>query len=403
MLLFGALVLEVIWTLLIPTLTHRDPVNSKRVRALLIRSGPIYPQIDQPPRAPESKPSFWKLIKKFSPMRRDFGHQPKTPLDRLLDAVPGLTKLTTLDVDLPFSSGDPFHAMKIKVLEAGWPFFSATLTTLSLDVPLEEIHVVMPSQSIILRLESFSIVFSNSNPTSEPNELIRRKLLPFLISLGPTLRSLKLSARGPANVDMSSILADLPHMPYLRSLDISHPFLNLALTSLVGHHLFLEAHQSQLQHLNFDFVAQSSSFDITDEFFNQEWYRVLLPALQFLTFRLSGFTVSCEATAIPYLQRQIHTLKSLDVHPLSFSYDQMASILTGPQAAGYQLSALRMLDVQIKCFSPYLLSLIADRISNLHSLKLVVLVVGPDKHPKDLGSSKVPEVSRPSFYLCARK
>jgi hypothetical protein len=191
-------------------------------------------------------------------------------------------------------------------------------------------------------------------------------------------------------------------MPYLRNLDISHPFLSLERTRLTGHHLFLEAHQSQLQYLSFDFVAQSSSLEITDEFFNQEWYRVLLPALQSLSFRLSGFTVSCEA-AIPYLQRQIPTLKFLEVHQLCFSYDQIASVITGPKAEGCQLRALRTLNVQIQCFSPYLLTLVADRLPNLQSLKLLVMTIGPDKQPKDLGSSKIPEVSPPSFHLSAAK
>jgi len=115
---------------------------------------------------------------------------------------------------------------------------------------------------------------------------------------------------------------------YLRNLDISHPFLSLESTSLVGHHLFLEAHQSQLQHLTFDFVAQSSgsgSLNITDEFFNHEWCHVLLPELQFLSFHLSSFTVSFEAAAITYFQRQIPNLESLEIHQLCFSYNQLAT------------------------------------------------------------------------------
>jgi len=370
----------------------------------MIRGGPIYPQKHEPHRALESRPSFWKLIRrKLSRRRRvDVLPEPKTALDRLLDAVPGLTTLTTLDVDLPHSSNDPFHAMKIKVLEAGWPVFSTNLMSLSLNVPLEEIHLVVPSHNTLLRLESFSIVLYNfHSPMSELDEVIRRTLFPFLINLCPTLRSLKLDAR--KNVDISSILADLPHMPYLRNLDISHPFLSLELTSLVGHHLFLKAHQSQLQYLTLNFVAQSSPLNVTDEFFNQEWCRVLLPDLQFLSFGLSGFSVSCEAAAIPYFQRQTPNLKSLEVHPLWFSYDQMASIITGPKAAGYQLKALRTLDVQIRCFSPDLLSLLADRIPHLRSLKLVVMAIGPDKQHDIIGISLVPEVSRPAFYLLPGK
>ena len=79
----------------------------------------------------------------------------------------------------------------------------------------------------------------------------------------------------------------------------------------------------------------------------------------------------------------------------------MASIITGPKAAGYQLKALRTLDVQIRCFSPDFLSLLADRIPHLRSLKLVVMAIGPDhdkQQPEHLGSSLVPAVSRPSFY-----
>jgi hypothetical protein len=323
-------------------------------------------------------------------------------LDRLLDNVPGLTKLTKMDIYLQHNSKDPFHAMKIKVLEAGWLVFSANLTALSLNVPLEELPLVVPSHNTLLQLESFSIVLYNFNFTSEPNEVISRALLPFLIKLGPTLRSLKLAAR--ENVDISSILANLPHMFYLRNLDISHPFLSLELTSLVGHQLFLEAHQSQLQHLSLDFFrVQSSPLNITADFFNQEWCHVVLPELQCLSFHLCGFTVSCEAAAITYLQRQIPSLKSLKVHPLWFSYDQMTSIITGPKSTGYQLKALRTLDVQIRCFSPNILSLLADRIPHLRSLKLAVAVIGPDEQPEHLGSSRVPEVSQPSSHPLPEK
>jgi hypothetical protein len=373
---------------------------------LLIRSGPIYPQSqdvklptapqkDKLPRASRSRPPYLKLRRIFSRTSHvEVGHElkPKTDLDRLLDAVPGLTELTTLDVELSHSSKDPFHAMKTKVLEAGWPVFAANVTTLSLNVPLEEIHLFVPSHKL-LRLESFSIDINSFLSTSEPNEVIRSTLLPFLINLGPTLRLLKLCARAP-NVDMSSILANLPHMPYLRNLDISHPFLSLELTSLVGHRLFLEAHQSQLQHLSVDFVEQSSSLNITGEIFNQEWCRVLLPALQFLFFRFSGFTASSsEAAAVPYFQRQIPTLKSLVVHPLCFSYSQMASIFTGLKAGGCKPIALRTLDMEIQCLSPDLLSLLANGIPQLRSLKLAVIVIGPDRQPSLPERDQVPEVS----------
>ena len=119
--------------------THCNPCNPGNYRARA--------QKDESPGALGSRPSFWKLIKNFSRMRRDGRHKPKTDLDRLLDAVQGLTNLTTLDIYLPHNFSDPFHAMKIKVLEAGWPVFSANLTTSSLDVPLEEVHLGLPSHN----------------------------------------------------------------------------------------------------------------------------------------------------------------------------------------------------------------------------------------------------------------
>jgi len=138
-------------------------------------------------------------------------------------------------------------------------------------------------------------------------------------------------------------------------------------------------------------------------FFNQEWCRVLLPELQFLSFRFSRVTVPCEAAVIPYLQRQIWTLRSLEVHTFFFSFDQVASIITGHRDGGHQLVALRTLDMDIQCFSPDLLNLLADRIPQFRPLKQTVIVIGPDKQPDPPGRGRVPEASLPSVCPCPRK
>jgi hypothetical protein len=329
--------------------------------------------------------------------RRVVGHEPRTVLDKLLNAASGLTTLTTLDICLPCSLDDhPFYWTKLDVIKAGWPIFAANLTNLHLDVPLEEIHIVLLSHIRLLRLEKFFIIL-RVFPTSEPNELIRKSLLPFLIDHGPTLRSLTLVAR--ENLNISSMLNNLHHMPYLSDLNITHLFFDPELTAnLVGYHHFLEAHQSQLQYLAFNFTARSSSFVIDSfEFLSQEWCCVLLPGLQSLSFGLSGFSVSCEAAAIPYFQRHIPTVTSLTILSLHFSYEQVASILTGPKPGGYQLTALRALDIQIWCFSPAFLSLLVDRAPQLRSLKLSAFVIGPDKQPARFGRNRVPEVGRHSL------
>jgi len=190
-------------------------------------------------------------------MCRDVGgHKPETSLYKLLNAVPGLTTLTTLDIFLPYISDDlSFFCTKLDVIKAGWPIFAANLINLHLDVPLEEIHLVLLSHIRLLRLEKLSIVF-RILPTSEPklpNELIRKSLLPFLIDHGPTLRSLTFVAR--ENLNISSMLSSLQHMPYLSRLDITHLFVSSESPSLVGLHHFLETHQSQLQHLAFNFMG----------------------------------------------------------------------------------------------------------------------------------------------------
>jgi len=76
----------------------------------------------------------------------------------------------------------------------------------------------------------------------------------------------------------------------------------------------------------------------------------------------------------------------------------MASILAGPNAGGHQLMGLRTLDMEVQCFSPDLLTLFIDRTPQLRSLKLAVIIFGPDKQPEPLGWHRVPEVSRSSFY-----
>jgi hypothetical protein len=328
--------------------------------------------------------------------RHVIGDEPETFLDQLLNAVPGLTTLTTLDVSLPHNLEDPFYSTKLSVIKASWSVFGANLTTLSFDMPLEEIHLVSLSHIRLLRLENFSIVLHIFHPISLPNELIRKSLLPFLIDHSPTLRSLELIAL--KKVDMSSLLTGLRHMPCLSSLNFSHHFLSLKLTNLIGHHQFLQGHQSQLQRLTFEAQSFRSDMEITDEFFNQEWCHILLPELQALSYSLSGFRMSCEAAAIPYFQRHIPTVKSLTIFGLHFSYDQVASILTGP-TPGYQLTMLRTLDIRIRCFSPAFLNLLAEKTPQLRLLKLDMSVIGPDKQPESFAGDRVPEVGR-SFSIC---
>ena len=331
-------------------------------------------------------------------------HKWETFLDKLLDAVPGLTRLTILDVSLPYSLDNySFYWTKIGIINAGWPFFAVNITTLSLDIPLEEIHLVLLSHITLLQLESFFIFLHIFFPTYEPNGLIWNTLLSFLLDHGLTLSSLRLEAL--KKVDISSILAGLQHMPHLNSLHISHPFLTLGLMNFVGHHQFLEAHQLQLQYLTFNFVVQSLSSDIANKFFNQEWCDILLPGLQSLSFCFLCLTVSHDDaadTTIPYFQQHIPTVKSLIIHTLHFSYNQVASILTGPKYGEYQLTVLRMLDIQIQCFSPAFLSLLIDKAPQLWLLKLNMSIIGPDKQPKCFRRSRVPELGH-SIYLLPRK
>jgi len=315
-------------------------------------------------------------------------------LDQLLHAVPGLTSLITLDVCLPYSLDDhSFYWTKLDALKAGWPIFAANLTTLTIDVPLEEIHLVLLPHISLVRLEKFSAMLHVAHKTSQPNNLLRKSLSPFLIAHSPTLRSLKLDAQ--EKVDISSVLADLRHMPCLNTLNLSHRFLSLELTSLAGHHQFLETHRSQLQHLRLDYFEWGFPFFNTpEEFFNQEWCRVLFPELRSLSLRLrvSYFTTPFEDAAITYIQQHIPTVESLHVY-LTFSYEQVASILTGPKGGEYQLTKLGTLDLRIWCFSPALLILLAVNAPQLQSLRLRPIVLGPDNHTEPFGENRAPEVS----------
>ncbi|KIM41562.1 hypothetical protein M413DRAFT_151078 [Hebeloma cylindrosporum] len=261
-------------------------------------------------------------------------------------------------------------------------------------MPLEDLHLVLLPHITLPRLERFSTVLYVFFHSSDSNELIRTTLSPFLVNHGPTLRSLKLEAF--KKVDMSSALLGLPRMPCLKSLHISHLFLGMEPTSFAGHHQFLETHQSQLQHFTFDFVGQSPALNIAipDEFFNQEWCRVLLPELQSLSLQFHRFIIPSSEAAIPYLQRHIPTVETLIIHALQFSYEQISSILMGPTPGGYQLTRLRILDIQIWCFSPAFLSLLVRQAPHLQSLKLTASVIGPDKQPARFGRNRVPEVRR---------
>jgi len=189
---------------------------------------------------------------------------------------------------------------------------------------------------------------------------------------------------------MSSILTGLQRMPCLNNLNISHPVLTLESTSFVGHHQFLEAHQSQLEHLTFNFIPKSDFSNITDEFFSQDFCHVLLPELQSLSFRFLSPAMSCDVAAVSYFQKIILTVKSLRVYPVIFSDNQVASILAGPKP-GKCFTALEMLDIPMWCFSPALLGLLAEKTPRLRSLKLIVFIIGPDEKVQPFGRNMIPE------------
>ena len=137
----------------------------------------------------------------------------------------------------------------------------------------------------------------------------------------------------------------------------------------------------------------------------QDVCRVLLPELQSLrvSFRFLWKPISCDTAAMSYFQQNILTLKSLQIYSVTFSYDQVASILAGPKPGQKYLMALEILDIQIWCFSPALLGLFAEKTPRLRSLKLIASIIGlaSDEKPDPLErpDNRVPEVSR--LTLCS--
>ncbi|KIM41572.1 hypothetical protein M413DRAFT_27892 [Hebeloma cylindrosporum] len=141
---------------------------------------------------------------------------------------------------------------------------------------------------------------------------------------------------------MSFVLSNLPRIPYLISLDISHHF---QVKSFSGHRRFPEVHQSQLQHLAIEFEVTTES----EKPFDQDWCRVPLPGLQSLSLCVTSPRPPWEAMAIiPYIQRHVLTVSPLKVDSLTFSYDKVASILTGPTGGNYQPTKLGTLELEIR-------------------------------------------------------
>ena len=95
--------------------------------------------------------------------------------------------------------------------------------------------------------------------------------------------------------------------------------------------------------------------------------------------------------------RHISAVESLIILSLNFSYDQVASTLTGPKTGRYRLTAL---SIRITCFSPVFLSLLVDNAPQLRSLKLNISAIGPDKQPESFSrNSVVAEVSHSLFSV----
>ncbi|KDR77224.1 hypothetical protein GALMADRAFT_139234 [Galerina marginata CBS 339.88] len=334
--------------------TVGDKFGAKRVRHLVIHDGLSYPlRKVMNVTVKKHEPSLQRLLALIKAnwtrtcTRHDGEIQSLDPnyIDDLQEILSGLTSVTTLELGKYVGCNpDP---STLTVLHSGWTTFGSGLTNLIFNFIPEELTIMLPPHTKLVQLQMLTIQIITLVHASDADQIARleENLLPFLETHRDVLRSLTLNFEGL--VDMSSLIASLPYMPFLSSFCL------------------IQVLPAPFSHLYLDFFVGSNLFPDPAVWFFERFIGIPFPQLTSLSLKFPDLFRELPEQVIPYLQYYLPTLTSLELSHYTFLDEDVARFLL-PHICQH----LRHLHLNISSLTRNLLRLFATNLPNLHSLSL---------------------------------
>ena len=309
--------------------------------------------------------------------------KPKTIQQMVLNIMKNLTSLTCLNIEIPSTDHIAVSQTTPSFFFQGWQAFGRNLTTLKLIVPLESLHLVLPTSLSITGLRTLSVeVFRAFHSDLGETVIMQKTLLPFINS-HRTITSLAVEA--PKGINLSFLLQHLILMPSLRTFSLNQPFVSLLEADLSGLHQFLDAHQTRIRDLSIKITAPFSPhyphYPDLDTFFAQKCFRVPLPVIERLTLFYSPVYYTTGFAS--YIGQYKSTLTSLTIKGQNFDDDELSSLITHLATFGI----LRELDISIISLKPRVFRLLSVDLPNLEVLTLRFMSVASYIYDGDLRMS----------------
>lgn len=305
--------------------------------------------------------------------------KPQTIQQMVLNIMKNLTSLTRLNIDILAEHHLSFSQATPSFFVEGWQAFGRNLTTLHLSVPLEDLHLVLPTgPTKLTSLRTLSVRILRPSGAFDKTDMRPKTLIPF-ISSHKTITSLALEA--PGDIDLSFLLRHLIIMPSLRTFIFEQTFFSLVGADFSGLDQFLHTHQTRIRDLNIGIISQVGR-DYSHLFFSHTCFRVPLPVIERLSVNLpSIYTTGYGPYAIQYKA----TLTSLTIKEVAFPHYVFTQLITHLASPGI----LRELEISIFCLKASVFHHLAINLPSLEVLTLHFLSVAGAKKRVSLPPLKV--------------
>ncbi|KAF8806998.1 hypothetical protein BYT27DRAFT_7292709 [Phlegmacium glaucopus] len=353
--------------------TYREPDIACRVRTFTCQPGHLCHLLQQERGKWAHKRMAENLLARFqsisSPTDRPEvdrirGLKPKTIQKMVFNIMKNLTSLTSLNIDIQAEDHVPFSQATPSPFVEGWQAFGRNLTTLDLSVPLEDLHLVLPTgPTKLTNLRTLSVRILRAYSASDETVILPKTLLPF-INGHKTITSLALEA--PEGIKLFFLLQHLTSMPSLQTFRLEQSFESLVEADYLGLYQFLLTHQTRIRDLNIGITSRCRDYPYPSILSSQECFRVPLPVIERLSVNLSYSPSIYNTSFVSYFIQYKATLTSLTIKEQRLADGVLSLLVTDLASPGI----LRELEISIFSLKPSIFQHLAINLPSLEVLTL---------------------------------
>lgn len=309
--------------------------------------------------------------------------------DALMHIVPDMPQIREIDLRLYTPQNDQY-TQKIRLTRALLETSGANLTKLSMHVGLEDLHRVLPTSPVLPQLSDLRVVLRAAKETPTPETFMLSVVQPFITNQASNLLSLELI--GAHMVDPSILLQNLPHLPQLVKLYLSHHILNGDPQSRVGFNQFMTLHAPQLHEFRYHMRGSPFIHDHPPQWFIDASNATLLdfPQITRLTVSVVPRFAFSFRSMVHHLERYRSTLQSLRLQVNAMQYAEILELLRCLHGS----HVLQSLNLRVDCLSP---TVVGHFAANLPALKDLTLNFARtfDYMPPLTQNQSLPEIESP--------